>query len=193
VNHLSLAASVAVVGFALAGQAQAADLYGSLGYASVQTQYDDFSFGTIQGRFGARFTPHLGVEGELAVGVSGDSNSVGDDVFRLSRKDKLNAQGAIYGIGYLPLSPQADLFARVGYGRTEIRRDFDYRGVFPGGDISIRDTEADNSWNFGVGAQYFFDEANGVRIDYTRHEFDDDQFKNNGDSDVWSLAYTRKF
>lgn len=184
-KSLALAAGAAALGLSLGPQAQAADLYGSVGYAHTQTDRPDFTFGSIQGRVGARFGPHLGVEGELAFGVSGDSLSFGDDV--LTRKDKLKVQGAIYGVGYLPITPKAELLARIGYGRSEFERDFTV------GAQRAKGTVDDDSWNFGVGGQYFFDAANGVRLDYTRQVFQNDLSQNNGDADVWSLAYTRKF
>ena len=46
-----------------------------------------------------------------------------------------------------------------------------------------------DSWNYGVGGQYSFDGKNGVRADYTRHDFKD----SSTNADVWSVAYVRKF
>ena len=45
------------------------------------------------------------------------------------------------------------------------------------------------SWNYGVGGQYFFDDKNGVRADYTRHDFKD----SSTDANTWSVSYVRKF
>lgn len=181
----ALAVGAAALCLSFSPQAKAADLYGSVGYAHAQTQSPDFSFGAIQGRVGAKFGTHFGVEGELAFGVQGDSFSYGEDV--LTSKDKLKMQGAVYGVGYLPITPKTELFARVGYGRSEFKRDFTVGAQR--GKVTIDD----DSWNVGVGGQYFFDEANGVRLDYTRHIFENAPYENYGDMDVWSLAYTRKF
>ena len=47
----------------------------------------------------------------------------------------------------------------------------------------------DHSVSYGAGAQYFFGGGpNGVRGDYTRHDFD-----GGGDADVWSLSFVRRF
>jgi long-subunit fatty acid transport protein len=148
--------------------------YGTLGYAD--TDLDHVNLGSIQARLGARFGQYFGVEGELAGGVKSDTvNVAGTDV-----KVKLNSQEAIYGVGFLPLSPNFDLLARVGYGHSE-------------GSGSVAGVSAiakGDSWNYGVGGQYSFDGKNGVRADYTREQFQD---HGGGDANVWSVAYVRKF
>ena len=147
--------------------------YGNLGYANANI--DDVNLGALQGRLGARVGRHLGVEGELALGVKNDEVRVAGVPVDV----KLEHQAAIYGVGYLPLSPQADLFARVGYGNSEIK-------ASAGGATAAADGD---SWNYGVGGQYFLDEKNGVRVDYTRHDFKD----GGENADVWSVAYSRRF
>lgn len=148
--------------------------YGTLGYAG--TDLDDVDLGAIQGRLGARFGQYLGVEGEVSGGVKDDKvNVAGTDV-----KIKLDHQEAIYGVGFLPISPNLDLLARVGYGHTE--------GSGSVGGVSAK--VKGDSWNYGVGGQYTFDGVNGVRADYTRESF---QRSGGGDANVWSVAYVRKF
>src|SRR5471032_709693 len=160
-----LAASAAAIAMVLpaAAMAQTAaantgtSFYGTLGYAD--TDLDHVNLGSIQGRLGARFGQYFGVEGELAGGVKDDKvTSAGTDV-----KVKLNNQEAIYGVGFLPLSPNFDLLARVGYGHT------DGSGSVAG----VTATAKGDSWNYGVGGQYTFDGKNGVRVDYTRESFTD--------------------
>ena len=92
---------------------------------------------------------------------------------------RLNDEEAIYGVGYLPVSPNADLFARVGYGN----QDFHFGGAGSG-------HESSGSWNWGVGGQYFFDGKDGVRLDYTRvnttrHDVPD--------ANTFGVNYVRKF
>ena len=167
------ALTLAVPAIASAQSLSPTTVYGSLGYANANI--DDVNLGAIQGRVGARFGQYLGVEGELAAGVKEDSVSVAGT----SVDVKLQHQAAIYGVGYLPVSPQADLFARVGYGTSKIK-------ASAAGTSAADDGE---SWNYGVGGQYFFDDKNGVRVDYTRHDFKD----SSDNADVWAVAYTRKF
>ena len=175
-KSLILAAS-SVAALAVAAPALAQDgtspIYGSLGYA--HSELDDVNLGAIQGRLGARLHPNFGVEGELAFGVKDDSVDVAPG---LSADVELENQAAIYGVGFVPLSPNADLYARLGYGTTEVK------ASAPGGTA-----RADGqSWNYGVGGQYFFDGLNGVRADWTRYDFEDD-----GEADVWQIGYVRKF
>lgn len=174
---ITAAATLAVLAAApVAAQAQsmsAPEVYGSVGYAHADA--GDFDLGAIQGRVGAKLTPYLGVEGELAVGVKDDTINVGG----VNADVELNHSAAIYGVGFLPVSPNADLFARVGYGTTEAE-------VSAVGQSAKADGE---SWNYGVGGRYFIDANNGFRADYTRQEFQDD----GGSADVWAVGYVRKF
>jgi hypothetical protein len=148
--------------------------YGTLGYAD--TSLDHVDLGAIQGRVGARFGQYFGVEGELSAGVKSDKVNVapGTDV-----KVKLESQEAIYGVGFLPLSPNFELLARVGYGHTE----------GSGSVAGVSASAKGDSWNYGVGGQYTFDGKNGVRVDYTRENFN----SSSDDANVWAISYVRKF
>jgi opacity protein-like surface antigen len=190
-----IAAASGAALFAIAAPAMAQDLsntlsntqvYGTLGYTHIFSDLenedslnaledDEADLGAIQGRLGARFNRYFAVEGELATGIK--SAKVG--VPGATAKAELNHQVALYGVGYLPIAPNADLFARVGYGGQEIEAESQ----------GISATADANSWNFGAGAQYFFDEKNGVRGEYTRYSLEDD----GGDIDTLSVSYVRKF
>jgi len=147
-------------------------LYGSIGYAA--TDQSDADLGAIQGRFGARLHPMLGIEGEAGFGVN--DADIGDDT-----SVKLDRQLALYGVGFVPIGTNFEAIARVGYGNTKISVDSPFG-----------DEEGDaNSWNFGVGGQFWFTDSDAVRADWTRHNFDDDE--SGGDLDVWSVAYVRRF
>ena len=178
-KSLMIAVSAAAFVLPIAAHAQAASpfspvtVYGTAGYAGGSQ--DGIDLGAIQARLGARFGSYLGVEGELAGGVKGDTVDVGGVPVDV----KLRHQEAIYGVGFLPVSPKFDLFARVGYGNTDIKASA--AGVSQAGN--------EHSWNYGGGGQYFFDNNNGVRADYTRESFQN----GGGDANVWSLAYVRKF
>jgi hypothetical protein len=139
--------------------------YGNLGYSFYDTDVGDANLGAVQGRLGARFNRYFGVEGEAALGVQDDDIAgVGVD---------LEHSLGIYGVGFLPVSDNIDLLARVGYGNTRVSV----------GSVS----DSDDSLNYGVGAQWSWDEANALRGDYTR--FDGDT----AEANVWSLSYVRKF
>lgn len=183
IKQASLAAAAVALAAAVpaTGQAQTTEttsFYGSLGYS--QTDLDGLKLGAITGRLGARFGPYLGVEGEGGFGVNDDrlaAATIGGMPFDVELKSTF----AAYAVGYLPVSPNADLYARLGYGTTRIRGSV-------GGTGSLSMTDGDESWNYGVGGQYFFDGKNGVRADYTRHEF-----ARGDDANTWSVGYVRKF
>ncbi len=68
------------------------------------------------------------------------------------------------------------------------------RGGYGGSRIKVSGTgfsasDSEGSWNYGGGAQYSFDGKNGLRAEYTRHDF------GNGAraADVWAASYVRKF
>ena len=173
---IAAASAATVAAFAPAtASAQVSNVagYGSLGYS--HHDLDGADVGAIQGRLGARFGQFVGVEGELGLGVKKDNLDVGG----IDGKAKMNYSAAAYAVGFLPVGENADLFVRGGYGTT--KGSVTVPGVF--------ERVSGESWNYGAGGQYFFDGSNGVRADYTRHEFTDD----GGKADVWSVGYVHKF
>ncbi len=170
------AASVAALATAgMAGAASAQDMtptwYGTVGAANVNVE--DANLGAIQGRVGARFGQYFGVEGELSGGIADDSTRISGTNVDVELKCDVGA----YAVGYLPINPKADLFARIGYSKSEF-------------DVSAAGLSASQEVDgvaYGVGGQYFFSDKDGIRLDYTKHDSDD------GDADVVGLSYVRKF
>lgn len=168
----SAAALVSTVpAIAQAQAAPATGVYGGVGYANADGNGVDL--GALQGRLGYRMNSWLGVEGEGAIGVKDDDVNIGGTDVNVDLKH----QFAGYVVGFAPIGANTDLIARVGYGKTKIKGS--------AGGVSVSDDGS--SWNYGLGAQHHFDGVNGVRIDWTRHDFD------GGNADVWSVGYTRKF
>jgi hypothetical protein len=164
---VTASALAALATLALAAPASA-QVTGSLGYSAVDA--DDATLGAITGRLGWR-SGYFGVEGEVSGGISDDTVA--------GAKVELKHQFAGYGVLTVPMNENFDLFARVGYGQTKIEAS--------AAGFSASGTE--NSFNYGAGAQYFFDGKNGIRGDYTRMDFEN----GGGDADVWSLSYVRRF
>lgn len=169
----SAAALAALAPGAAPAQTANTGVYGTLGYA--HTSPEGVDLGAIQGRVGWRANDWFGVEGELALGVKGDEVSIGGTSVDVD----LERQAAIYAVGFAPIGASTDLIARIGYGDTKVE----------GSALGTTVSDDGDSWNFGVGAQHYFDGLNGVRADYTRYEFNDD----GGHADVWSIGYTRRF
>jgi hypothetical protein len=168
-----IAASALALGL-VSAPAFAADpadsLYGTIGWAGF-TDGSDNTLNAVQGRVGYRAMHYLGVEGEAAFGVG--STSLGSGV-----SGHLNNSAGAYAVGYLPVSPQLDLFARAGWAEDNVK--------VSGGGSSISGNA--NGFAWGGGGQYFWDGKNGVRADWTRQDF------NRGvNANVWGVSYARKF
>ena len=123
--------------------------YGNLGYSNNSA--DDVDLGEVTARLGYRMHPNFAVEGEVGFGTSDQDIVPGTSV-------KINNQEAVYAVGILPVSSNLDVFARVGYGRTELS--VDGPGFSGSGDS--------DGFRYGAGAQYMLDGANGIRGDFTR-------------------------
>ena len=148
--------------------------YGSLGYNYLHGSPYNVSvdLGAITGRVGVRYMRYFGAEAEVSAGVVDQTIGAG--------KVSLDSQYAGYVVGYLPLAPNADLFARVGYGNAKIK------ASIPGASA----TASGDTWAYGVGGQYFVTANDGVRAEYTRYASKD---TSQADVDSFTVSYVRKF
>lgn len=172
--RLFLIAAVAASAVALPAAAQTGskpDITASVGYTRFADGSQDWDGHSATARVAARFHRYFGVEAEGSLGL-GSSDIAGFDV-------KMNHTVAAFAVAYLPLSENFDLTARLGYGSTEFE--------VSGGGLS--GSESFDGVALGVGGQYFFDESNGLRMDVTRHEYED----LDGGFDAVSFAYIRRF
>jgi hypothetical protein len=177
-NIIVAAAGAAALGLAAPAMAQGLQVqpvtaYGNLGYSFVDA--GSANLGAIHGRLGARFGQYLGLEAEGALGVDSDKS----DIAGTTVKSDLKHSVAAYAVGFFPVTPQFDLFGRVGYGNTKIKAS--------AAGVSASD-DAD-SWNYGGGVQYFLTAKDGLRGEYTRHSFTNGP----GHANVWAVSYVRKF
>jgi len=147
--------------------------YGDLGYANAADSGADISM--LTGTIGARVGKYLGGEFEVSTGLNTSSASVSGIPVKL----KMNEEGALYLVGYAPVAPNADLFAKLGFGGTNVT------ASVPG----LKVSGEDRSVNFGGGGQYFFDAHNGVRLEYIYHSV------TGGDPNIStvSISYVRNF
>jgi hypothetical protein len=151
----------------------ASNVYGSVGYSQVEA--DGVDLGAVTGRLGYKINPNFAVEGEASFGVADDDVRLG----AVTAKVEHEYDAAVYAVGILPINPNFELFGRLGYGTTEIEASA----------AGVSASDSGESWNYGVGANYFIDDRNGIRADWTRRDFRND----GGEADVWSLGYVRKF
>ena len=178
-------------------------LYGTIGYTQASTDVDfeeigqnvELSSGLITGRFGGRFSQYFGAEAEASFGVTESEETInttfGGVPVRADINYKMTAEAAAYGVGFLPLSPNADLIARIGFGRI----DSDIEVVASAGGFSATEEQSGSSnfIGYGVGGQFFFDGLNGVRVDYTRFDLTEDDGDESAEFDTFSIAFVRKF
>ena len=179
-KYNAIIATIAAASAALAATSVSAQetnprqVYGNLGYTFVDGG-NGANLGVATGRIGAKLGRYLGVEGEAGIGVDSDRTYFGSTPVNT----KLKHSFAGYGVGYLPLTQQFDLFGRVGYGTNRFRTSTPL----------VSNSSSVESWNYGGGVQYNFDQANGLRAEYTRYDFN----KGRGEADTWGLSYVRKF
>lgn len=147
--------------------------YGTLGYSHSDRGVSDL--GGVTGRLGLRFGQFVGVEGEGTFGVTDDDSTRRG----VPTETKWERSMAAYGVGYLPVTPQLDLFGRVGLGNSRVKT----RG------LPQLETVQRDSINYGAGAQYFFTANDGIRADFTRESYRHGP----GRADTYGLSYVRKF
>ena len=215
-KHLLSAACIACAAAAVPALASAQDardgffgggtrVYGNIGYSRLGVAERDFN--AVNARLGARFGRFVGVEGEgsLGFGDSGDDNTATGGFSNVKARNSI----AAYAVGFLPVSPRADLLARVGVGRTSFSSTTSGTTA-PAACTTTESSETffcredRNSFNVGAGGQFFFTDHDGVRLDYTWERFGG----NNGlsgtgsgtpftddrrNGHVLSIAYSRQF
>ena len=173
-NFLLATAAVSLFAMPVMAQSlQSPTYYGTLGY--TQLNGADGDLGAVTGRVGAKLTPNLGVEGEASFGVRDDDFAVGAVNGTLEHE----YDAALYGVATLPVTPNFEVFGRLGYGTTSLKASAAGASV----------TEDGESVNYGAGANYYFDAQNGIRGDWTRRDFRD----NGGEVDAYSVNYVRRF
>ena len=145
-------AVLAITAFASApsfAQDAAGQTYINGGYNHFQTKTSDT--GTLNGRVGYQFTPNFAVEGEGGIGVNDDKvNGV-----TVKTRGTLGA----FAVVSAPVAERLSLIGRAGY----VHRWSEAKAA----GVKVKDD--DGSFALGVGGQYMLDDANGLRLDYTRY------------------------
>lgn len=173
IRKLAVAAAVMV---AAAATPAAADVvnstgpYVNLGGTWFNAEEGDVDVTGVTGRFGYRFTPNFGVEGEASFGIDGDTA----DFLGTPVDVDLDDQFGAYAIGFLPISNSFELLGRVGYATI------DAEGTFGGFTAGVDD----DGLAAGIGAQWAFTPSFGVRGEYTRYIADNDD----DGVDAWTLS-----
>jgi hypothetical protein len=115
-----------------------------------------------------RISRHLGVQTEVFAKDSRDLSQAAQRDRELDQQ-----QSAAFGVAYVPLAKNADLYARIGKGGS-------------------RDTLSgarDDGWAYGAGAQIIGKGAKGFRADYTRQGLPRSDVK----ADIVSFGFVSRF
>lgn len=143
-KKLIAAAALAVAAMLAPTAASAEGVYFTGGY--TQFDADNLDVGAVTVRGGWRFHPNFAGEVEGSFGVDDDNGVELDNSF------------AVFGVGVLPVTPDFDVFARLGYHTSEFSPGDSQDGVAG-----------------GVGAQWNINQRFGVRGDVTVFDGDDDE------------------
>ncbi len=152
---------------------------GSAGFTGIDTQGADPIMATL--RVGADFGKYVGVEAETSFGLNHQDGHFANIRSTLSYDD----QYAAYAVARWPVLANANLFARVGFGHSDLRVQ-PLTSPLPSASYVV----GADSLNYGAGGEYFFDSKDGVRLDYTRYDFRD---RGVDYANTWSVSYVRKF
>ena len=181
---------LAALALAASATAQAADWYvgGAIGRADYKV---DFTGATASDKTdtgyklfaGARLSPNLAIEGGYA------------DLGKATGRDATTSASlqltAVYldAVGILPLSPQWDVYGRLGLTSSNLKISGTVGG-FAGSD-SDRSVQP----HFGLGGQYNLSKTVSVRAEWERFrgKFDKNGFSDSGNQDLLSVGVTIGF
>ena len=108
-----------------------------------------------------------------------------------SLRGDIKLQGAnIDALGKVPLGEKFSLFARIGLNYAEAKDSFSGTGSVAVIDPSPKKRSA--NYKFGVGAEYDFTRAFGMRVEAERYRIDD-AVGNKGDIDLFSVGLVFRF
>lgn len=154
----------------------------------------DGTLGAINGHVGYNFSKFIGVEAEFGLGIREEEDIATYDPrinFFVPPPVVDLKQSYLVGLsGRLQYEVVDDLvlFAKGGFAHSKFKRtqtsNLDIAGQAP----VVTETDFEETApSFGVGAQYYFSESSGLRLDITRYEFD------NFASQAVSLGYSHRF
>jgi opacity protein-like surface antigen len=174
-KHLILTTAL-VAAFSANANAQDSRFTLSEGYA--YQQFDEFNAHSLNSRLGYNLTDFIRVEANAVSGLSGSSGidcPVGADCSSVEPRARFRYGYGVSVAGEFPVSEHLSMFARVGYDIANFKAT-----AGPSGN--------DSGLALGAGADFFFNDAHGVRLEYSRTNFDD-----RDDASSWGISYVRRF
>ncbi|MFT6661141.1 MAG: opacity protein-like surface antigen [Maricaulis maris] len=174
-KHLILTTALVAV-FSAGAQAQDSRFTLSEGYA--YQQFDEFNAHSTNGRLSYNLNDFIRLEANAVSGLSGSSGidcPVGEDCSSIEPRARFRYGYGVSIAGEYPVSEQLSMFARIGYDTANFK-------------ATAGPTGNDSGMSLGAGADFYFNDAHGVRLEYSRTEFDD-----RGDASSWGISYVRRF
>lgn len=171
-QNFLLATTISLLGLGTASaHAQTVDYSLSGGYELADYGGIQLDTITLRGRY--LFTDRFGLEGQMAFGI--DNSTV--DFGALGVADvELDYSFAAYGVYTYPLSDTLSLFGRAGYITTELGT----------GATGYSLPEDDGAFSAGLGAEWFFNQRDGLRFDYSWADYDEE-------ARYYGISYVRRF
>jgi outer membrane immunogenic protein len=125
---------------------------------------EGIDFTGFTGRAGYAFTDNFGIEGEFSIGASDGDISDATGFSGVSVDLGLNSQVSGFVVGYMPLSEQARLFARLGYSSAE------FEVSAASGNNQASETFSTDDFIWGLGGEYYFNNRFGIRGEVTGYQ-----------------------
>ncbi len=161
--------TAAIAGFTSTASAQDGSAYVNIGVDAVE-----FDAYTLSGKLGYKFTDMFAVEGQAAIGIIDNKETIQG----IEAKAGVDSSFGAFGVVRIPTGEGLNLFGRAGYHFTQLS-----------GSAGSFETSFDvDGFAIGAGSEYLWDGVNGIRLEYTYLDGDGD-----GGSDVVSLSYVRNF
>jgi opacity protein-like surface antigen len=169
-KRIVIAAAAVLTMLGASAQAQTpSPLYGEVGYnfLTVKAEGESANLGALRGILGYDLHPNIAVEGMLAFGVKDDKESASVSGVTVNAKLELQNSYGIYVKPKFNPTKELELFARLGWTRSELKATFSASGVSSSG------SNSDSDFSYGAGLKYNFDPRMSVGLDYMRY-FDKD-------------------
>lgn len=153
------AAATAIALMGGTAMAQDSGVYVNVGVDAVE--FDSYG---LTGRVGYLFNEIFAVEGQVGFGISDDEIEPGLEV-------GVDYNVAAFAKAHLPVSEQTKLFVRGGYHFTQVGYDVELSNLTAAPDVDDFDFNIDtDGFAVGAGAEFAFDEFNGIRVEYTYYD-----------------------
>lgn len=147
-------------------------IHAGAGYTFLDSDFADLHAANI--RLGYDFNRYLGAEGEALIGIGDDDFVVAGAPAEVELDFGLGA----FGKFQMPVGEQVRLFGRLGY-------------IYQEGEASVAGlaiSDGDSGFAYGGGAEISVFGRHGVRLDYTRYVYGDDEAANG-----YSAAFVLRF